>query len=114
MTGSSITLDFTRLLKLRLIVARHGEMDAARWLNTNGVLGRKGYLLMSRGLPKTHPFAQARLVFEVARVRSAERFSAPVGCITPWSLPTELEDGFDARWADWISRPEQGSTGGLR
>jgi hypothetical protein len=25
------TLDLDRLLKLRLVVARHGEMDAARW-----------------------------------------------------------------------------------
>lgn len=103
MTGSSITIDFTRLLTLRLIVARHGEMDAARWWNTNGVLGRKGHLLMSRGFPKTHSFAQARLVFEVARVRCAERFSAPVGCVTLWSLPAEVEDGFDAHWADWIN-----------
>lgn len=35
-------VDLNRLLKLRLIVARHGEMDGARWWNTNGVLGSKG------------------------------------------------------------------------
>ena len=53
-------IDHSRLLKLRLIVARHGEMDVARWWNTNGVLGGKGNLLMSRRFPRTHHFAQAR------------------------------------------------------
>ena len=95
-------VDLSRLLKLRLIVARHGEMDGARWWNTDGVLGRKGSLLMSRGFPKTHHFAQARLVFEVARARSAERFPAVSGCITLWDLPAIVEDEFDAQWADWL------------
>jgi hypothetical protein len=95
-------LNLDRLLKLRLVVAKHGEMDGARWWNTNGVLGRKGALLMSRGFPKTHQFAQARLVFEVARARSAERFHAVPGCITLWNLPAKIEDEFDAKWADWL------------
>jgi hypothetical protein len=98
----SPVLDLSHLLKLRLIVARHGEMDGARWWNTNGVLGPKGKLLMSRGFPKTHHFAQARLVFEVARARSAERFPAVPGCITLWDLPANVEDEFDAQWADWL------------
>ena len=95
-------VDLNRLLKLRLIVARHGEMDGAQWWNTNGVLGSKGSLLMSRGFPKTHHFTQARLVFEVARARSAERFPAVPGCITLWSLPANVEDEFDAQWASWL------------
>ena len=95
-------LDLSRLFKLRLIVARYGEMDGARWWNTNGVLGRKGSLLMSRGFPKTHHFARARLVFEVARARSAERFPAVPGCITLWNLPANVEDEFDAQWAEWL------------
>lgn len=98
----SHAVNLDRLLKLRLIVARHGEMDGARWWNTNGVLGPKGSLLMSRGFPKTHHFAQARLVFEVARVRSAERFPAVPGCITLWNLPANVEDEFDAKWAEWL------------
>jgi hypothetical protein len=98
----SDTVDLNRLLKLRLIVARHGEMDGARWWNTDGVLGRKGKVLMSRGFPKTHYFAQARLVFEVARARSAERFPAVPGCITLWNLPASVEDEFDAQWAEWL------------
>jgi len=96
------TLDFDRLLKLRLIVARHGEMDGARWWNTNGVLGNKGRLLMSRGFAKTHHFAQARVVFEVARARSAERFPPVPGCFTLWALPADIEDEFDAQWAEWL------------
>ena len=98
----SDALDLNRLFKLRLIVARHGEMDGARWWNTNEVLGHKGSLLMGRGFPKTHHFAQARLVFEVARARSAERFPAVPGCITLWNLPANVEDEFNAQWADWL------------
>ncbi len=56
-------LNFDRLLKLRLVVARVGEMDLAKWWNTNGLLGRKGRILLSRGFPRTHSFAQARAVF---------------------------------------------------
>jgi hypothetical protein len=95
-------IDHSRLLKLRLIVARHGEMDGARWWNTNGLLGPKGSLLMSRGFLKTHRFAQARVVFEVARARSTERFPAVPGCVTLWSLPAGIEDQFDVQWAEWL------------
>jgi hypothetical protein len=95
-------IDLDRLFKLRLIVARHGEMDGARWWNTNGVLGSKGSLLISRGFPKTHHFAQARLVFEVARTRTAERFPAAPGCITLWNFPANVEDEFDAQWSAWL------------
>jgi hypothetical protein len=102
----TISIEFDRLLKLRLVVARYGEMDGARWWNTNGVLGRKGGLLMSRGFPKTHRFAQARLVFEVAKARSAERFPVVPGCITLWDLPADVEEAFDARWATWIDNSE--------
>ncbi len=31
-------LNFDRLLKLRLVVARVSEMDLAKWWNTNGLL----------------------------------------------------------------------------
>jgi len=61
---------------------------------------------MSRGFPKTHWFTQARLVFEVARARSAERFPSVPGCITLWNLPAQLEDKFEARWADWLESSE--------
>jgi len=102
----TISIEFDRLLKLRLVVARHGEMDGARWWNTNGVLGHKGSLLMSRGFPQTHHFAQARLVFEVARARTAERFPAVSGCVTLWHLPAKVEEEFDARWAHWLEESD--------
>lgn len=106
MSTSPQAIDFDRLFKLRLVVARFGEMDGARWWNTNGVLSKKGSLLLSRGFPKTHRFAQARLVFEVARARSAERFPAVPGCLTLWSLPAQVEEEFDARWAHWLAESE--------
>lgn len=107
MSAATQSLDFDRLLRLRLVVARFGEMDAARWWNTGdagrrtALLGRAGSVLMSRGFPRTHRFAQARLVFEVARARCAEVFEPP-GCVTLWSLPPAIEDQFDARWARWL------------
>lgn len=107
MSTATPNIDFDRLLRLRLVVARYGEMDAARWWNTGdaarrtALLGRAGSVLMSRGFPRTHRFAQARLVFEVARARCAEVFDPP-GCITLWNLPPAIEDQFDARWARWL------------
>lgn len=101
MDGAS-TVDFDRLLRLRLVVARFGEMDGAMWWNTKGVLGRSGALLMSRSFPKTHHFAQARVVFAVAAARSGEVFDPPRS-MTLWSLPAALEDQFDARWHHWLS-----------
>ncbi len=92
--------DLERLLRLRLVVARHGEMDRARWWNTQGVLGPDGVTIMSRSFPRTHWFAQARTVFAVARVRCQELFSPP-GCMTLWNLPAEVEDSFEEAWTHW-------------
>lgn len=102
-------IDLDRLLKLRLLVGRFGEMDAARWWNTGdqargtALLGRAGGVLMSRGFARTHRFAQARVVFAVARARCSEVFDPP-GCVTLWSLPAPVEDQFDARWASWLEQ----------
>jgi hypothetical protein len=101
------SINFDRVLKLRLVVARYGEMDAARWWNTGdaargtALLGPAGSVLMSRGFPRTHRFAQARIVFEVARARCAEVFDPP-GSVTLWNLPAALEDQFDGCWARWL------------
>ncbi len=100
-------VDLDRLLKLRLVVARYGEMDGASWWNTKGVLSRKGKTLLSRGFPKTHRFTRARLVFEVARSRSLERFPAVPNCATLWNLPAELEDAFDEKWSTWLEEQSQ-------
>ncbi len=93
------------LLKLRLAVARYGEMDGAGWWNTKGVLGRLGKAGLSRGFPATHYFAQARVVFAVASARCAEVFSPPA-CYTLWNLPPAVEDSLDSQWQEWCREPE--------
>lgn len=95
-----MTINFDRLLKLRLVVARYGETDLMNWWNTGGVLGRMGRVVYSRGFPRTAPFAQARVVFAVARARTRELWS-PVGCATLWNLPPQVEDAFEDHWQGW-------------
>jgi hypothetical protein len=95
------SVDFDRLLKLRLVVARFGEMDVAKWWNTTGQLGRLGAAALRRGFPRTHHFAQARSVFAVAAHRCAEVFNPP-NCVTLWRLPEAIEEEFDARWEHWV------------
>lgn len=94
-------LDLERLFKLRLVVARFGEMDIAGWWNTKGQLGRSGSLALRRGFPRTHHFAQARSVFAVAAHRCSELFDPP-GCVTLWRLPESIEEDLDARWERWL------------
>lgn len=102
----AVSIDFERLFKLRLVVGRHGEMDGARWWNTQGVLARRGGVVLKRGFPATHRFAQARIVFEVAKSRCRELFEPP-GCMTLWSLPAELEDQFQEHWQEWLDQSEK-------
>ena len=90
-------INFKHLFKLRLTVARFGEMDNAGWWNTNGILGRYGVLTLSRGLPKTHRFAQAGIAFAVASHRCEEIYSHPEAC-TLWDLPAHIEDRFREKW----------------
>lgn len=94
-------MDLDRLFRLRLVVARFGEMDLARWWNTKGQLGRLGAMALSRGFPRTRRFAAARSVFAVAAHRCQEVFDPP-DCVTLWSLPPSIEEEFDARWEHWI------------
>jgi hypothetical protein len=47
------SLDIEWLLKVRTVVARTGEMDLARWWNSNGQLGPKGASVLRRGFPRT-------------------------------------------------------------
>ena len=99
-------LDLDHLLKLRLVVARFGEMDRAQWWNTKGQLGPLGAAAVRRGLPRTHYFAQARSVFAVAAHRCAEIFDS-LDSITFWQLPAETEDEFDARWEHWLDNAQE-------
>lgn len=89
------------LFRLRLAVARFGEMDCARWWNTQGILGRYGSLALSRGFPRTHRFAQAKIAFAVASQRCKEIYSHP-NAYTLWELPPEVEDQFQEKWLEWI------------
>ncbi len=95
-------VDLDLLLKLRLVVARYGEMDGARWWNTRGQLGSLGAKALQRGFPRTHSFAQARSVFAVASYRCTEVFDPPPDFTTLWRLPEVLEEDFDARWEHWL------------
>lgn len=103
MSVTSTEIDLDLLLKLRLTVARFGEMDLSKWWNTKGQLGRVGALALRRGFPRTHHFAQARSVFAVAAHRCSEVFDPP-GCVTLWRLPEAIEEAFDARWEHWLDR----------
>jgi hypothetical protein len=99
----SRSADLSYLLRLRLVVARVGELDLARWWNTRGQLGPMGTSVLRRGFPRTHRFAQARSVFAVAGRRCEELYSVP-NSVTLWNLPAELEDDFNEAWATWIER----------
>jgi hypothetical protein len=101
--GQTIKVDWEKLLRQRLVVARFGEMDLAGWWNTNGQLGRLGASALRRGFPKTHFFAQARSVFAVAAHRCSEVFDPPDSA-TLWRLPAALEDRFDEQWQHWLDR----------
>ncbi len=89
------------LLKLRLVVARHGEQDLARWWNSTGQLGARGASVLARGFPRTHLFAQARSVFSAAEARSSEVFSLR-GAHTLWRLDDEVEEAFEQQWEGWL------------
>ena len=103
------TIDLDRLLKLRLVVARFGEMDLAKWWNTKGQLGKLGAASLRRGFPRTHYFAQARSVFAVAAHRCAEVFEPP-NCVTLWRLPEKVEEEFDTRWEHWLDTASEWTT----
>jgi hypothetical protein len=99
-------IDFDRLLKLRLVVARVGEMDLARWWNTRGQLGRLGTAAIRRGFPRTHYFAQARSVFAVAASRCREIFDPPRS-VTLWQLSDAVEEEFEAHWERWLDNADE-------
>ncbi len=102
---SSDSIDFDRLMKLRLVVARYGEMDMARWWNTQGQLGKYGASSLRRGFPRTHHFAQARSVFAVAANRCMQLFDPP-RCVTLWRLPEPIEEEFEVRWEHWLDHAD--------
>ena len=100
------TIHFDRLLRLRLVVARVGEMDLAKWWNTRGQLSRLGTAAVRRGFPRTHHFAQARSVFAVAAFRCREIFDPP-NSVTLWRLPEVVEEEFEAHWERWLDQADE-------
>lgn len=102
-------LDFAHLFRVRLVVARFGEMDLARWWNTRGVLGSIGEKALGRGFPKTHCFAQAKIAFTVAAERCREVFDQPKS-VTLWNLTAEIEDRFESEWSRWIDHASDWSS----
>jgi hypothetical protein len=96
-----VATDLERLFRMRVVLARVGEMDLAKWWNTTGQLGPIGTAAVRRGLPRTHYFAQARSVFAVAAHRCDEWFNPP-GSVTLWRLPDQIEEQFEARWEHWL------------
>ena len=108
MTKPTDKLDLDRLLKLRLVVARFGEGENAGWWGTKDILGKYGALALSRGFPRTHLFAQARIAFAAATHRCNEIFNPP-GCMTLWNMPALIEDQFDERWQHWLEHIDEWS-----
>jgi hypothetical protein len=96
-------IDLDWLMRVRVVIARCGEMDANKWWNTNGQLGPLGAKVLRRGFPRTHYFAQARSVFAVATHRCAQVFDPP-NSATLWRLTDAIEDEFDAKWEGWIDQ----------
>ena len=94
-------LNLEWLLKVRALVARVGEMDLARWWNSNGQLGPQGASVLRRGFPRTHYFAQTRSVCMVAAARCAQIFDLP-GSVTLWRLTDTIEDRLDVLWESWL------------
>lgn len=95
-----------KIVQLRLVVARHGEMDRSKWWNTKGLLSNIGELALSRGFPKSHVFACARAVFAVASARSEEVFDPP-DSFTLWHLPADIEDLVEDAWSRWLEHPDE-------
>jgi hypothetical protein len=104
MAGGRQELNFEKLLKLRTVIARFGELDIARWWNSNGQLGRLGAVVLRRGFSRTHRFAQARSVFAIAAQKCDDFFNPP-DCVTLWKLPEAIEEQFDAHWEKWLDQP---------
>jgi len=102
----SLPIDLDQLFALRLAIARLGEMDNAGWWNTRGLLAASGAFALRRGLPRTHHFAQARVVFAVAAQRCQAVFNA-TNVLTLWSMPALIEDAFEDRWPAFIRAAEQ-------
>ncbi|ACE99662.1 hypothetical protein IP86_17510 [Rhodopseudomonas sp. AAP120] len=98
-------IDLAWLMRLRTVVARLGEMDCARWWNSQGQLGRHGATVLRRGFPRTFQFVQAKSVQAIAAARCSEIFDPP-GSVNLWRLTDDLEDRLDSIWEGWLDDAE--------
>jgi hypothetical protein len=98
-----LRIDFEKLLKLRIVVGRFGEIDGGRWWNSSGQLGPVGAAALRRGFPRTYHFAQARSVFAIAGHRCDEQLGRQA-YVTLWRLLETIEEEFDARWEGWLDQ----------
>lgn len=105
MSSGVTDIDLVWLMKLRVAVARCGEMDLGKWWNTDGQLGGYGSKALARGFPRTHHFAQARSVFAVAGHRCSQVFNAPRS-VTLWHLSDSTEEAFEATWENWLDEAD--------
>jgi hypothetical protein len=102
-----MNIDLEHLFRCRVIVARIGEMDMAKWWNTKGVLGPLGRPAFVRNFGHTHLFAQARVVFTVAAARCQEVFPMPQDSYSLWSLPPDIEYALSLKWPEWLRSVSQ-------
>lgn len=103
MSVTAQAIDLERLFKLRVVIARFGELDVARWWNSKGQLGPTGARVLRRGFTRTFRFAQSRSVFAIATQKCDELFNPP-DCVTLWKLPETIEEKFDASWERWLDQ----------
>ena len=78
-----IELDW--LLRVRVVVARCGEMDAQRWWNTEGQLCPHGARVLKRGFPRTTSFRAGAVRLRRLCAPCAEIFDPP-DAVTFWWL----------------------------
>ena len=93
--------DMGYLLKLRLVVARLGEIDllaggiqtgsSVRWERQSFAVGSLGPIASPR---------PARC--SLSPPSGARELYKPPNAVTLWDLPAALEDDFDQAWATWI------------
>ena len=100
------TIDITRLFKLRLVVARAGELDVDGWWSAEHLLTSRGSYVYGRSFPRTHWFAQARVAFEAAR-HACAAIRLPGRAITLWTLPPEIEEALDQQRNKWLRNPDE-------
>ncbi|MBK6530875.1 MAG: hypothetical protein IPF99_15065 [Deltaproteobacteria bacterium] len=104
---TEVPLDLDRLLKLRLVVARFGEMDGARWWNTSGQLATSGAAEAFRETFGTEVRElNVGAIVEVQRTLSAPLIAGTRSLprTVPITLPRSEKDACDGRLREECAR----------